>query len=241
MILVEATPKTYLEKGTFTIPEHKPSRGATFPVIAGGRLFLRDNNWLFCYDVREEALKEPRSKPKLVELRIPTKKPREKVGKGLRSVFVSTPHDVVERMLELAEVNKLDVVHDLGSGDGRIVIAAARKYGSRAIGYEIDKELVTLSREQAAKAGVVDRVTIEHGDIFKVDLHQADVIAVYLLPEQLEKLIPQLKKLKPGSRIVSHQFQIPGVKPDKTIEVKSAEDGDGHTIHLWTAPLVTSQ
>ena len=67
------------------------------------------------------------------------------------------------------------------------------------------------------------------------------MIAVYLLPEQLEKLIPQLKKLKPGSRIVSHQFQIPGVKPDKTIEVKSAEDGDGHTIHLWTAPLVTSQ
>ncbi len=80
-------------------------------------------------------------------------------------------------------------------------------------------------------------VTIEQGDIFKVDLSQADVIAVYLLPKQLELLIPQLKKLKPGSRIVSHQFEIPGIEPDKTIEMQSGEDGEGHTIHLWTAPL----
>ncbi len=152
-------------------------------------------------------------------------------------MFVPTPHDVVGKMLELAEVEKKSIVYDLGSGDGRIVIAAAEEYGCRAVGYEIDKELVALSREQAKKTGVAEMVTIEQGDIFKVDLSQADVIAVYLLPKQLELLIPQLKKLKPGSRIVSHQFEIPGIEPDKTIEMQSGEDGEGHTIHLWTAPL----
>jgi cyclopropane fatty-acyl-phospholipid synthase-like methyltransferase len=141
-------------------------------------------------------------------------------------------------MLELAAVKTSDVVYDLGSGDGRIVITAAKKYGCKTVGYEIDKELVELSHERVKEAGVEQRVNIEHKDIFTVDVSRADVIAVYLLPKQLEALIPQLEKLKPGSRIVSHQFEIPGVKPNKTIEVKSAKDGDRHTIHLWMAPLV---
>jgi ribosomal protein L11 methylase PrmA len=144
-------------------------------------------------------------------------------------------------MLELANVQKKDLIYDLGSGDGRIVIAAAKKYGCRAVGYEIDRDLVESSRENVGKAGVERLVTIEQKDVFTADLSKADVIAVYLLPKQLEKLVPRLQELKPGSRIVSHQFEIPGIKPDKTIEVKSAEDGDGHTIHFWTVPLVISK
>ena len=137
----------------------------------------------------------------------------------------------------MAEVKPTDVVYDLGSGDGRIVITAAHKHGCRAVGYEIDRELVETSRERAKQAGVERLVTFEQQDIFTADLRDADVIAVYLLPQQLEKLLPQFGKLKPGTRIVSHHFEIPGVKPDKTVEIKPAEDGEGHTLHLWTAPL----
>jgi len=235
--LVEATPNAYVEKGTFTMPDHEPSRGATFPVIAGGRLFLRDNSRLFCYDVREDALKTPRPAAKSIDLSIPNTESREKDAARLRSVFVPTPKDVVEKMLELAGVGEKDLVYDLGSGDGRIVIAAAKRYGCRAVGYEIDRELVELSRENTAKAGVECFVTIEQKDVFTVDLSKADVIAVYLLPKQLEKLIPQLEKLKPGSRIVSYQFEIPGIKPDKQVRIESNEDGDDHSLYLWTSPL----
>lgn len=241
MTLVEANPNEYVEKGSFLIPDHEQSIGATHPVIASGRLYLRDNNNLFCYDVRRDAFKRPNREPREIAVPAPAAGTDHSAESTLRSVFVSTPQDVVEKMLETAAVKKSNVIYDLGSGDGRIVIAAAKKHGCRAVGYEIDPELVKLSRENAVKAGVERLVTIEQTDVFTLDLSPADMIAVYLLPKQLEKLIPQLKKLKPGSRIVSHQFQIPGVKPDKTIEVKSAEDGDGHTIHLWTAPLVTSQ
>ena len=144
-------------------------------------------------------------------------------------------------MLELAEVKETDIVFDLGSGDGRIVIAAAEQFGCKATGYEIDRELVKLSREKAEKAGAADLVTIEQADIFDVDLRQADVIVVFLLPKQLEQLIPQLKKLRPGVRIVSHQFKIPGIEPDRTIKRESAESGNDHPLHLWTAPLMTSK
>ena len=207
------------------------------PVIAGGQLFLRDNNRLFCYDVREDALKTPRPDPKSIGLSIPPAESQEKDRIGLRSVFVPTPQDVVEKMLELAGVGEKDLVYDLGSGDGRIVIAAAKRYGCRAVGYEIDRELVELSRGNVGKAGAERLVTIEQKDVFTLDVSQADVIAVYLLPKQLEKLIPQLEKLKPGSRIVSHQFEIPGIKPAKVIVADSEEDGDKHTLYLWTMPL----
>ena len=237
--LIEATAQGYTEEGEFTIPDHAPSIGSTSPVIADGRLYLRDDNRLFCYDVRREAVESPRPEPRAITLNIGSGRDSEapKLRKGPRSVFVPTPHDVVEKMLGLADVEKKSLVYDLGSGDGRIVIAAAKNHGCRAVGYEIDKELVTLSREQVAKAGVAELVAIERGDIFDVDLKQADVVAVYLLPKQLELLIPQFQKLKPGARIVSHQFEIPGIKPDRTIEVKSTEDGDAHKIHIWTAPI----
>ena len=155
----------------------------------------------------------------------------------MRSVFVPTPQDIVEKMLELAAVKKNDVVYDLGSGDGRIVITAAQKFGCRSIGYELDKELVESSRTKADAAGVKSLVTFERKDLFTADLHDADVIAVFLLPQQLEKLVPQLEKMKPGSRVVSHQFEIPGFPADQVVKAESSEDGTQHTLYLWTLPL----
>jgi tRNA G37 N-methylase Trm5 len=211
--------------------------GATNPVVAGGRLWLRDDKRLFCYDVRRDALDRP-TLATSITLRPPeSKRATSQPTEDNLSVFVSTPRDVVEKMLELAAVKTSDVVYDLGSGDGRIVMTAAQKYGCRAVGYEINRELVHLSRENARKAGLEPLVKFENRDIFTVDLSGADVIAVYLLPIQLEKLIPQLETLKPGSRIVSHQFEIPGINPDRIVTIESNEDGDRHTLNLWTTPL----
>jgi len=152
-------------------------------------------------------------------------------------IFVPTPHSVVDQMLKLAKVTKKDVVYDLGCGDGRIVIAAAKKYGCKAVGFDIDPKRVKESRENVKKAGVQHLVTIKQADIFKLDLRGATVITLYLLPSLNVKLIPQLKKLKPGCRIVSHDFDMRGVKPDKVVHVKDKESGFEHTIYLWTTPL----
>jgi ribosomal protein L11 methylase PrmA len=153
-------------------------------------------------------------------------------------IYVPTPQKVVEKMLELAKVTKKDVVYDLGCGDGRIPVTAAKKYGSRAFGYDIDPQRVKESRENVEKNGVGHLVTIEQKDIFTLDLSKADVVTLYLLPSLNVKLIPQLEKLKPGSRIVSHDFDMKGVKPDKVIEVEGdSEYGLTHTVYLWTTPL----
>jgi precorrin-6B methylase 2 len=240
MSLVEATVTEPIVNAEFALPDPQKSMGTTTPIVTGGRLYVREDDQLFCYNVREDALQRPPGTPRTVVLTVPqiTAVPTsEKHDRTLRSVFVPTPQDVVEKMLELADVKKADVVYDLGSGDGRIVITAAKKYGSKAIGFEIDKELVELSRTKAEAAGVKPLVSIEAKDLFTASLGDADVVAVYLLPKQLEKLLPQFEKLKPGSRIVSHQFEIPGVKPDRTHTVESKDDGDKHTLHLWTTPL----
>ncbi|NIP22303.1 MAG: methyltransferase domain-containing protein [Phycisphaerae bacterium] len=152
-------------------------------------------------------------------------------------VFVPTPQDVVDKMLELAEVTKDDLIYDLGCGDGRIVVTAAKKYGCRAIGYDIDPNRVKESRANVAKNNVGHLVSIEQKDIFTLDLSTANVITLYLLPKLNVKLIPQLEKLKPGSRIVSHDFSMEGVKPDKAVKLTSNEDDYHHDIYLWTIPL----
>lgn len=152
-------------------------------------------------------------------------------------VYVATPHDVVAKMLELAKVTKKDVIYDLGCGDGRIVVTAAKKFGCKGVGYDLDDDRVAESRANAKRAKVEALVEIKQEDIFKVDLSQASVIALYLLPEMNVKLIPQLEKLKPGSRIVAHDFDIRGVKPDQTIKMISREDGVEHKVFLWTVPL----
>ena len=142
--------------------------------------------------------------------------------------FVPTPENVVDKMIELAGVKKGDVVYDLGSGDGRIVIAAAKR-GARAIGFEIDPDLVAESRANIQKAGVQEFAEIRNQDILTVDLSGASVVTMYLLPDVNLKLRPNLQKqLKPGSRIVSHAFDMGDWKADKVEQI------NGRTIYLWT-------
>jgi len=152
-------------------------------------------------------------------------------------VFVPTPQDVVDKMLELANVTKDDLVYDLGCGDGRIVVTAAKEFGCKAIGYDIDSQRVKESLENVEKNKVEHLVKIEQKDIFTLDLSKANVITLYLLPKLNVKLIPQLEKLKPGSRIVSHDFAMKPVKPDKVVKLTSSEDNVRHTVYLWTTPL----
>ena len=153
------------------------------------------------------------------------------------SPFVTTPGDVVELMLETAQVEKSDLLYDLGCGDGRIAIAAARKYGCRAVGFDYDAARVAESRANAAAAGVQDLVRFEHGDLFDVDLAPASVVAIYLLPSDNERLIPQLAALAPGARVVSHDFAIGDIPAERLFEHTSPEDGYTRLIHLWRAPL----
>jgi SAM-dependent methyltransferase len=152
-------------------------------------------------------------------------------------IFVPTPQDVVDKMLELAQVTKDDLLYDLGCGDGRIVITAAKRYGCKAVGYDIDPERVKESLQNVQKNNVGDLVTIEQKDIFTIDLSDASVITLYLLPSLNVKLFPQLDKLKTGSKIVSHDFDMRGVEPDKVIKLQSSYDQEEHKIYLWTTPL----
>jgi tRNA G37 N-methylase Trm5 len=150
-------------------------------------------------------------------------------------IFVPTPQVVVDKMLELAKVKKGEMVYDLGCGDGRIVVTAAKKYGAKGKGYDIDPERIEESLENVKKNKVEKMVEIIEADIFKLDLKEANVVTLYLLPSLNVKLIPQLEKLKPGTRIVSHDFDMQGVTPDQ--EVKVEADDREHTVYLWTTPL----
>ena len=158
-----------------------------------------------------------------------------------RVPFITTPGDVVERMLEMAGTRPGDLVADLGSGDGRIVIAAARKYGARGLGIELDAGLAAASRKNAAAAGVADRVTIVQGDVLTADFSQATVVTVYLLPNLIGKLEPRfLNGLKPGTRIVSHSFRMASWRPDRTETMRVTQphpgQGDESTLYLWIVP-----
>jgi SAM-dependent methyltransferase len=151
-------------------------------------------------------------------------------------IYVPTPYEVVDRMLELAEVGKGDVVYDLGCGDGRIPVAAAKKYGVKSFGFDIDPERVRESLENVDKNKVGALVTIKKADIFDLDLSGADVITLYLLPQLNVKLIPQLEKLKPGCRIVSHDFDMAGVRPKRVVTLNLQGDRE-HRLYLWVTPL----
>jgi hypothetical protein len=153
-------------------------------------------------------------------------------------IYVPTPPEVVDKMLELAKVKKDDLLYDLGCGDGRIVVTAAKEYGCKAVGYDIARKRIKESLANVEKNNVGHLVRIEQKDIFTLDLSKANVVTLYLLPSLNVKLIPQLEKLKPGSRIVSHDFDMKGVKPDKVVEVNTSdEEWDTHTVYLWTTPL----
>ncbi|MGI8738244.1 MAG: class I SAM-dependent methyltransferase [Gammaproteobacteria bacterium] len=145
--------------------------------------------------------------------------------------YVPTPQPVVYHMLELADVRRDDMVYDLGSGDGRIVISAAKRYGARGVGIDIDPRRVHEARENAHKAGVHGRVTFRQADLFETDLSPATVVTLYLLPSVNERLMPKLlDELAPGTPIVSHDFAIGDWKPQHT------ENMDGHVIYMWTVP-----
>ena len=145
--------------------------------------------------------------------------------------FVVTPENTVQGMLELAGVSESDVVYDLGSGDGRIPITAAERYGARGVGIEIKPDLVQRARKRAKLAGVSDRVEFRRQDIFKADFSDATVVTMYLFPEVNLRLRPMLfEQLEPGTRVVSHSFDMNGWEPDSTVNV------DGDILYLWTIP-----
>jgi SAM-dependent methyltransferase len=156
-------------------------------------------------------------------------------------VYVGTPYDVVSEMLHIAQVTKDDLVVDLGCGDARMLVLAAQKYGSRGIGYDIDPDMVWASRRNAEKNNVANLVQIIQADIFTVDISKADVLLIYLLPEMNLRLIPQLESLKPGSRLVFHNYDLGGIVPEKKVKVISNEDNSIHTLWLYTTPLKKSQ
>jgi cyclopropane fatty-acyl-phospholipid synthase-like methyltransferase len=144
--------------------------------------------------------------------------------------YVPTPDAVVSAMLEVAQVGPADVVYDLGSGDGRIVIQAARKYGARAVGIELDPDLNKKALKNAQKAGVADKVSFVRADFFKADLSEATVVTLFLSPNINARLESKLRReLKPGARIVSHRFPMPPAwKPDRDLAIK------GTHVFLWT-------
>lgn len=154
--------------------------------------------------------------------------------------YVPTPYEVVDRMLEVGKVSKSDYLIDLGSGDGRIVVTAARKYGARGFGVDLNPTRIEEANENARKARVTDKVSFIEGDLFEADLSSATVITMYLLPRVNLDLRPRILDLKPGTRIVSHDFSMDDWKPDlhEQLEVKRkyGESGGVSDIYFWVVP-----
>ena len=146
-------------------------------------------------------------------------------------IYVPTPYEVVDAMLKLADVKKGDVLYDLGSGDGRIPVTAAKKFGIRAVGVDIDPQRIEEAKDNARKNGVSNLVQFRQEDLFRTRIADATVVTLYLLPDLNVKLRPRLlAELKPGTRIVSHQFDMGTWKPERKLEL------NGRTIYLWTIP-----
>jgi tRNA G37 N-methylase Trm5 len=145
-------------------------------------------------------------------------------------MFVPTPEPVVDKMMELADVHAGDVVYDLGCGDGRMVIAAAKRGARKAVGIDIDPQRIQEANANARAEGVADRVTFIQGDLFEADFSDATVVTLYLLSSLNMKLRPKILALRPGTRVVSHAFDMGDWKPDRTAEV------DGKDVFLWIVP-----
>jgi ubiquinone/menaquinone biosynthesis C-methylase UbiE len=159
----------------------------------------------------------------------------KKFGIECDIIYVPTEQEVVEKMLDMAKVKKKDVVYDLGCGDGRIVATAAKKYGAKGVGVDIDPERIKDSKKTLKKFDVEGLVEIREGDALKVkDLEKATVIMLYMLPPFMEKLEPQAMKLKPGTRIVAHDFAFPNWKADVTVDFQGP--ARIHHLYMWTVP-----
>ena len=160
--------------------------------------------------------------------------------------YWATPQPIVDRMLEVAELKATDVIYDLGCGDARSLITAAERYGAKGVGFDIDPRVVALARDNVRRHAVESLVRIEQANIFTLDLSGANVIFLYMTPRFNLRLVPQLKKLGRGSRIVSHEFEIPGARPARIVKVPGPPDGPPdeapavsstvHTISLWRVP-----
>ena len=197
-----------------------PASVSSSPVFANGVLYLATRSRLYAISGAGNVDHEQKEKPRKPGARIP------------RAAFTATPNDVVQKMFKIAAVKQTDAVCDLGSGDGRIVTAVARDYGCRAIRYEVSPNLVEESRKQAQLDKVESLATFERKDIFDVDVSGVDVVTLYLLPRQNAALILKLNTMKTGSRIVVHEFAIPGVTPEREVSVQS---GDSNSATLCTS------
>jgi SAM-dependent methyltransferase len=169
----------------------------------------------------------------LIVAQEPAAKPKKKPDVG----YYATTQDVVEEILRQVKVTKHDVVCDLGCGDGRFPITAARQYGCKGLGYEIDPKWVAAARALAEKEKVAHLVEIHEQDIFTVDLKDVTVVTLFLLPEMNARLVPQLEKLPKGARIVAHEFDVPGLVPDRKLEYVSKQDQSEHLLYFYTVPL----
>lgn len=149
--------------------------------------------------------------------------------------YVPTHQTVVDKMLEMAEVNGNDILYDLGSGDGRIPITAAKRFGTRGVGIDLNPERIREANANAEKAKVTDKVKFIEGDLFKHDFSEATVLTLYLLPTVNMKLRPQILQMKPGTRVVSHNYDMGDWEPEKT-EVITTPDGVDHSIYFWRVP-----
>ena len=149
--------------------------------------------------------------------------------------YVPTPEIVVDKMLQLAEVRGEDILYDLGSGDGRIPIAAAQRFGTTAVGIDLNPERVREAKANALDAGVTDKVKFIEGNIFDLDFSEATVLFVYLFPEVNMKLRPRILEMKPGTRVVSHNYNMGNWKPEQTTTIK-IPGGMEHTLYLWRVP-----
>lgn len=236
--LIEAMGAGYRSLGGFELKGSELLR--SHPVVTGGRLYLRDQDALSCFDLRGSGFESARD-PWDILSRVTARSAAPEPGPAapVTPAYVPTPRDVVEAMLSMAGTRVDDVVMDLGSGDGRIVIAASQRYRCRAVGLEIDQRLAAESRRAADLAGVASLVSIREEDLFKARLDEATLITLYLGEPANERLLPALRALQPGVRIVSHVHRLgtSGPPPDRTLQVVSLEDGAGHDLHLWTTPL----
>jgi SAM-dependent methyltransferase len=149
--------------------------------------------------------------------------------------YVPTHETIVDEMLKMAEVKGSDMLYDLGSGDGRIPITAARRFGTRGVGIDINPERIKEANENAQKAKVTDKVKFIEGDLFEQDFAEATVVTLYLLPDVNLKLRPKIMAMKPGTRVVSHNYDMGDWKPEKTKVIKTPDNTD-HYIYFWRVP-----
>ncbi|MBI3858014.1 MAG: PQQ-binding-like beta-propeller repeat protein [Planctomycetes bacterium] len=194
--------------------------GLSTPQFADGTLYVAGGRRLYAIREGEPGAPAPSTEA-------------AKRGRAADALHLPTPGDVVTKLLELAALKESDLLYDLGSGDGRIVIAAVRDFKCRSVGVEIGRDLVERSREGIRGAHLEERARIEHEDLLKADFSRATVVVLYVGDRLNRLLLPKLKELAPGSRIVSHEFAIPGLSPERVVKVPSREDQRDHTLYLY--------